>query len=61
MNTSLQHDENSIHDTNSWFHKYQDYLGGFVYGGILETVILGVLAAMVSYFVGDILEGIISG
>ncbi len=28
--------------------------------GILETLVLGVLAAMVSYFVGDILEGIIS-
>lgn len=29
--------------------------------GILETLALGVLAAMVSYFVGDILEGIITG
>ncbi|TBN04350.1 hypothetical protein EYD45_06950 [Hyunsoonleella flava] len=29
--------------------------------GILETLILGILAATVSYFVGDILEGIISG
>lgn len=28
--------------------------------GILETLILGILAATVSYFVGDILEGIIS-
>ena len=29
--------------------------------GILQTLVLGVLAAMVSYFVGDILEGIITG
>jgi VIT1/CCC1 family predicted Fe2+/Mn2+ transporter len=29
--------------------------------GILETLTLGVLVAMVSYFVGDLLEGIISG
>jgi len=29
--------------------------------GILETLVLGILAATVSYFVGDILEGIISG
>jgi len=28
--------------------------------GILETLILGILAATVSYFVGDVLEGIIS-
>lgn len=28
--------------------------------GILETLILGVLAAMVAYFVGDVLEGIIT-
>ncbi len=34
MDTSLQHDENSIHNTNSLFYKYQDYLGEFVYGGI---------------------------
>ena len=29
--------------------------------GILETLVLGILAATVSYFVGDILEGIITG
>ena len=29
--------------------------------GILETLILGIIAATVSYFVGDVLEGIISG
>ncbi len=34
MDTSLEHDETSIHDTNSWFNKYQAYLGEFVYGGI---------------------------
>jgi len=34
MDTSLEHDETSIHDTNSWFNKYQEYLGEFVYGGI---------------------------
>lgn len=28
--------------------------------GVLETLVLGVLAATVSYFVGDVLEGIIS-
>ena len=28
--------------------------------GILETLILGVLAAVVSYFVGDVLEKLIS-
>ncbi len=28
------HDENTIHQTNSWFNKHQDYLGEFVYGGI---------------------------
>lgn len=26
--------ENTIHDKNNWFSKYQDYLGEFVYGGI---------------------------
>jgi len=34
MNTSMEYDENSIHGTNNWFNKYQDYLGEFVYGGI---------------------------
>ncbi|WP_296381505.1 VIT1/CCC1 transporter family protein [Winogradskyella sp.] len=34
MNALLEHEENSIHNTNNWFHKYQDYLGEFVYGGI---------------------------
>ncbi len=34
MDTSLEHDETSSHDTNSWFNKYQEYLGEFVYGGI---------------------------
>jgi VIT1/CCC1 family predicted Fe2+/Mn2+ transporter len=29
--------------------------------GVLETLSLGVLLVMVSYFVGDLLEGIISG
>ena len=29
--------------------------------GIVETLILGILAATVSYFVGDILEGIVTG
>ncbi len=61
MNSSIEHYENSIHDANSRFHKCQDYLGEFLYIGILETLILGVLATIVSYFVGDILEGIISG
>lgn len=30
----MTHNENVIHKTNSWFHKYQEYLGEFVYGGI---------------------------
>lgn len=34
MNLSLKHDENTIHDSNNWFNKYQEYLGEFVYGGI---------------------------
>lgn len=28
------HDEKKIHLQNSWFNKFQDYLGEFVYGGI---------------------------
>lgn len=27
-------EENTIHNKNTWFHKYQAYLGEFVYGGI---------------------------
>jgi len=34
MDTSIEHDENNIHNTKKWLHKYQDYLGEFVYGGI---------------------------
>lgn len=34
MNTSIEHDENVIHDSSNWFSKYQEYLGEFVYGGI---------------------------
>ncbi len=30
----MTHDEHIIHKSNSWFHKFQDYLGEFVYGGI---------------------------
>lgn len=30
----MTHDENQIHKSNNLFHKYQDYLGEFVYGGI---------------------------
>ena len=28
------YNENVLHKTNNWFHKYQEYLGEFVYGGI---------------------------
>ena len=34
MDTPIQHDESTIHNTNNWFNKYQEYLGEFVYGGI---------------------------
>ena len=30
----MTHNENSIHKTDSWLHRHQDYLGEFVYGGI---------------------------
>lgn len=30
----MSHDENVIHKTDTWLHRYQDYLGEFVYGGI---------------------------
>lgn len=30
----MEHDETSIHQTNNWLSKYQEYLGEFVYGGI---------------------------
>jgi len=29
-----EHNENTIHESNNWFSKYQDYLGEFVYGGM---------------------------
>lgn len=30
----MTHDEKAIHKSNNLFHKYQEYLGEFVYGGI---------------------------
>jgi len=30
----MTHDENAIHKSDNLFHKYQEYLGEFVYGGI---------------------------
>ena len=32
-----------------------------VWRGVLETLVLGAIAALVSYYVGDILEGLVSG
>ena len=34
MANQINHDEGTIHQKNSWFNKYQAYLGEFVYGGI---------------------------
>jgi VIT1/CCC1 family predicted Fe2+/Mn2+ transporter len=34
MSKFNEHDESTIHDSDNWFSKYQEYLGEFVYGGI---------------------------
>ena len=34
MDTLISSDESTIQNSSSWFHKFQQYLGEFVYGGI---------------------------
>jgi len=38
MTQTAQHNENEIHGTHSAWHRFQDYLGEFVYGGIDGSV-----------------------